>query len=520
MRHIPARALDPVYDPDLFTRRFAMTLRRAVRSLASTFLIAVLIAASGAAQWSLGTYTPTSDTDPSCPTGYTCHAFVVSGCTDVTASARGFIAARAQIGAPRGLVMFFTGGEGTGWWTQQSGSDTNNFAENLRALGFAIVQVRWVDSWLLSSPGNDAGTAHLGCRPATVIQYVHDTYYVPLGVTHGVGEAGFCITGNSGGSSQVGYALAYYGLDSILDVVIPSGGPPHAAMAKSMTNFPNETAYHYPLSTRQFIDEGFGYFDGNGPGAQQDPSFIPRWLEESHSTGANDYVHPTTRIHFLFGAQDQEQQAVGGDYVAALASAGTPMLTSEVVPNTPHPVYSTPEGRAAILAAILPPTPPAGAFCFGDGTIANCPCHNEGGAGRGCGNSHGTGGALLAASGNASLTADTLQLSVSGEAGSVLSIFLQGDAQVAPVSFGDGLRCTGGHLKRLRTENAVNGNATYPDGAETHVSVQSANLGDAIAPGETRYYQTYYRDASTTFCASPVGNTWNVSNGRVVVWGS
>ena len=70
-----------------------------------------------------------------------------------------------------------------------------------------------------------------------------------------------------------------FGLDSIIDVAIPTGGPPHAALAKSMLANPGEEAYQFPLATRQFIDTAFGYFDGNGPGAQQDPSFTPRWLE-------------------------------------------------------------------------------------------------------------------------------------------------------------------------------------------------------------------------------------------------
>ena len=37
-------------------------------------------------------------------------------------------------------------------------------------------------------------------------------------------------------------------------------------------------------------------------------------------------------------------------------------------------------------------------------------------------------------------------------------------------------------------------------------------------PGATRYYQTYYRDPSAVFCAAPAGDTWNVTNGQVVVW--
>lgn len=221
----------------------------------------------------------------------------------------------------------------------------------MRALGFTIVQVSWLNNWLESSPGNDAGQAHLGCRPATVIKYVYDTYYVPLGVrpSH-VGEAGFVITGNSGGASQVGYALTHYGLDEIVDVVIPTGGPPHSALAKSCTGV---RGYHFDLGTRQFIDRGFGFFDGNGPAARQDPAFIPRWLEESHATGGNDYFHPRTRVHFIIGENDRGMQTIGGDYYNRLRSERTPFVAWEIAPNTPHLVVSTEAGRAALKNAIF-----------------------------------------------------------------------------------------------------------------------------------------------------------------------
>jgi Tol biopolymer transport system component len=157
-------------------------------------------------------------------------------------------------------------------------------------------------------------------------------------------------------------------------------------------------------------------------------------------------------------------------------------------------------------------------FCFGDGTGAACPCGNSGLAGRGCQNSASTGGAHLVAGGAPSLSADTLQFTSSGELPVSLSIFLQGSASIAAVHYGDGLRCTGGLLKRLRAENAVGGITVYPDGSETPVHTRSAALGDTIQPGFTRYYQVYYRDANAAFCPSPTGSTFNVSNGMTVVW--
>lgn len=301
--------------------------------------------------WPLGTVTPDDTLSGPCPSGYICSGFVATA-PHVTVATRGFLAVAAGQGSPRGLVVFFTGGRGTGWWSDQP--EAPAFADRLRGHGFTIVQVRWLDSWLVSSPGNDAGTAHLGGLPAAVIRHVYENYYLPLGVPpHAVGEAGFCVSGNSGGSSQTAYALSHFGLDTIIDVAIPTGGPPHSALGKSLMDRPGEEAYWYPLSTRQFIDEGFGYLDGNGPGANHDSGFVPRWLEESVATGGNDYFHPATRVHFIIGAQDLQMQTVAGDYVARLRNEGTPFLAYEIAPNTPHRVLSTREGQDALHAAIL-----------------------------------------------------------------------------------------------------------------------------------------------------------------------
>jgi hypothetical protein len=157
-------------------------------------------------------------------------------------------------------------------------------------------------------------------------------------------------------------------------------------------------------------------------------------------------------------------------------------------------------------------------YCFGDGSGPACPCANNGFPGHGCENSAATGGARLAAEGTTS--PDTLELGSSGELSTAPSIFLQGDASIAPVTFGDGLRCAGGTLKRLFVKVASGGTVAAPDfgAGDPTISQQSANLGDPIAPGSIRYYQVYYRDPDPTFCASPPGDSWNVSNGLRVMW--
>jgi hypothetical protein len=156
-------------------------------------------------------------------------------------------------------------------------------------------------------------------------------------------------------------------------------------------------------------------------------------------------------------------------------------------------------------------------LCFGDGTSGPCPCGNNGAAGHGCENSISTGGSVLEATGHVS--PDNVVLIATGERATALSIFLQGNAMLSPaVVFGDGLRCTGGQLKRLSTKSAAGGAIAYPEGAEQSITVRAAALGQPNNPGDTRWYQTYYRDPDPVFCPNPPGNTFNISNAVQITW--
>ena len=159
-------------------------------------------------------------------------------------------------------------------------------------------------------------------------------------------------------------------------------------------------------------------------------------------------------------------------------------------------------------------------FCPGDGSGVACPCGNDGASGRGCENSAGTGGALLAGSGVASLSADSAQLTSSGERSTALSIVLQGRAAIAPVDFGDGLRCAGGQLVRMYVKTAIAGVVTAPQPGDPGILERSAAAGDPIPLGATRVYQAYYRDPSPSFCPGPQGSTFNASSAIAIAWGT
>ena len=129
-----------------------------------------------------------------------------------------------------------------------------------------------------------------------------------------------------------------------------------------------------------------------------------------------------------------------------------------------------------------------------------------------------TGGAKLVAGGIPSLASDSAVLTASAMLPNALSVFNQGNLVLTnSVSFGQGIRCVGGSIKRLYTKAASSGIASAPVGADPKISARSAALGDTIAPGSTRGYYVYYRDPLVLGgCAS--SSTFNSTQSIQAVW--
>jgi hypothetical protein len=308
--------------------------------------------------WPLGTFRLEGG-HPSCPAGYRCSKFSISGCSNVAKSAEGVL---AQASPPpgrttRGLVAFFSGHEGEHWWSDP-GDLARSFLDRLRRRdGFVVVQVKWLDPWLKAPHGEDSGSAHLACRPATVVDWVYRTVYLPLGIQTGTGVCGFCITGNSGGASQAAYALSHYGLDGILAAAVLTSGPPHAAEEKGC--LPGYPGYPYDGNGVQILDYSSGFSDegaDQGPCSRQDPSWTARWEEESVDTGANDVAYPDTRVAFVIGAEDTGASPFhAADFRDLLQEDPANMVVWTVVEGMEHTIQDSPAGLAALEDALLGP---------------------------------------------------------------------------------------------------------------------------------------------------------------------
>jgi hypothetical protein len=167
-----------------------------------------------------------------------------------------------------------------------------------------------------------------------------------------------------------------------------------------------------------------------------------------------------------------------------------------------------------------------------DFTTPPCPCANPPTtSGAGCnGLSPGavpTGGALMSSSGTASLAGtnpgvDTLRISVTGlpTAATESCFLIQGPIlNATPLTFGQGLRCVSGLLKRLQLHGNSPGTSTWPapgDFAPT-IQARSAMLGDPLSPGSVRHYFIQYRGTNIPPpCVFPTN--FNCSQAQTITW--
>lgn len=164
-------------------------------------------------------------------------------------------------------------------------------------------------------------------------------------------------------------------------------------------------------------------------------------------------------------------------------------------------------------------------FCApGVGGIVTCPCGNPqvpAGATKGCDNfaGGGTGGAVLAGSGVASVSTDSLAFSMSGGVGSAVTILFQGTMNTVNARTGAGVTCVGGALRRLYKGSEVSGSIGFPNTA-VPVHTQSAAKGYAISPPVTLHYYCAYRNSAADGQPGCPGVSFgfNASNAGSVRW--
>lgn len=173
--------------------------------------------------------------------------------------------------------------------------------------GLLSVEVMWEPPGIWGGPQ----ARSLACRYATVARWIFDTLH------QGGKQTLFAAQGTSGGSSQVAFALAHYGLDDIISLANLGGGPPGCPLCS-----PDGQHGPEPLL----------------PGPPPRVNRTPR------------LSYPTTTVRFFVGDQDPNTSTVAE--ARAYYDAITSAKRSQIVPNTPHSIESTQAGVDAFVESV------------------------------------------------------------------------------------------------------------------------------------------------------------------------
>jgi hypothetical protein len=232
----------------------------------------------------------TGVTDATCPgaapAGSTCKQITVTGCPGIeTESIDAIAAILPATGTVKGTVVHFKGGGGEGF-------EVGGTAE-YQSAGLRQVFISWLSDWEQTTA---SGIKTGGCRPSTVLKWVFDEPTLHAGSR----TTGFCGEGFSGGSGQLGYALAFYGMGDYLDYVNEVSGPPFGRIDIGCNGDAPQSQTVCGAPVRTDLPPKVGTWENSTYCNQHDipADELARWKADSVSVGGT-YVYPQTTVRFF-----------------------------------------------------------------------------------------------------------------------------------------------------------------------------------------------------------------------------
>ncbi len=284
------------------------------------------------------------------------------------------------VGTPiRGTVVFGLGGTGRVFYenAQLESSDDRPAAEMLDRLnleGYRVIQRAWRDRPNFEPGGWISGSISLqtsACRYATLLDWISQQ---PL--LHDSASQAFCAAGNSGAASEIGYALATYGLGDRIDLAILSGGVPHGRIdggcdpsSVVWENECNANLEALGVCPQLGPDDHNCFFDDRSIEVNVDPAFdlnlppadMPCTDADASVLIANSVQspgavvdYPQTNTVFLIGKNDcGTTPAMGSPYILSVLGESTGPARREILPGVGHGLPAYPSGAAAVGRTIL-----------------------------------------------------------------------------------------------------------------------------------------------------------------------
>ncbi len=260
------------------------------------------------------------------------------------------VAIAEPAGAAAGTVFMIYGGGGQTFFDE-------GFPPAYLARGLRVVQVSFVAAGGNPAAWEDvpAGSIKLAaCRVATLIEWTFQG-------AHGASRTtGFCAHGHSGGSGAMGYVMAHYGMEALLDYVIYDAGPVFSRIDYGCA--PELIGGDGRFVCSDLMDGTFAYagaatmVDGwentttCGSGSAP-PADIARWTADSVISDGADFDYPRTDVSFWWCAINANAAAGQGSFFAEAVQSSK---TTTCVTGTCNiePPWSDPGGFAMMVDAM------------------------------------------------------------------------------------------------------------------------------------------------------------------------
>jgi hypothetical protein len=251
----------------------------------------------------------------------------------------------------RGVILFGSGGGGTGFF---------NFPrrQELLQAGYVVLDRRWLaaEGWF---DGATEGPPQAACRYAALARHFKRTLAPALPL---------CATGNSGGSAELVYALAWRDLGPSLAFALPTSGPFHRldlmcqgqgdaawvaeadALRAQLCPGCVGRGYQAGGGILSLLDASFG---AGAPCSAPGPGDLARLRAASPIGGSSLAALRAPPIHFLVGQLDENAfaafvGALHGELLAAGADASLAFL-----PDVGHELDQFPAGAERVRDELL-----------------------------------------------------------------------------------------------------------------------------------------------------------------------
>jgi hypothetical protein len=260
-----------------------------------------------------------------------------------------------------GTVLFTVGGGGLPWYDVHfkfgvtaiedvlaAGYTTVQFDYDMLPQGFMRNQV--FAGWL-TGPG---GPRTLACRWASMAQWAHDNVLQP--------NTPYCATSNSAGAGATAFALAFYGLGSMFNMIEETSGPPFTRIDNgclcnsSFLQTPcgrGALSECYLQDATAFLDPSYNNRSCSMAERTHHSPFESQFVHDSLDSVGATFNFPATDIHLVFGGQDASSSVPQGVMWQSLITDKNGAPTVACVADAPHELADVLDGATKIADDLI-----------------------------------------------------------------------------------------------------------------------------------------------------------------------